>query len=305
MKIALNWLRDYISLDGVELENMLEKLSDSGLEVEGVEKYQNYEGGFEGLFVGEVISCVKHPNADKLKITNVEIGANSKLQIICGADNVRLGQKVVVATVGTKLFPFKKEPFTIRKSKIRGEISEGMLCAEDEIGLSENHRGIIELDNQTKIGMPLSELFENYDDTVFEIGITPNRADAISHYGVARDLKALFHKPICFPKNDEWKPEFKSQIQIDLQDQQGCPRYCGIEIRNVRIEESSKWMQNRLKSIGLSPINNVVDITNYVMHSIGQPLHAFDVDRVSGKKLLFETQKRTNKLRHLMVRIEN
>ncbi|MEC8739632.1 MAG: phenylalanine--tRNA ligase subunit beta [Bacteroidota bacterium] len=296
MKIALNWLRDYISLDGVELENMLEKLSDSGLEVEGVEKYQNYEGGFEGLFVGEVISCVKHPNADKLKITNVEIGANSKLQIICGADNVRLGQKVVVATVGTKLFPFKKEPFTIRKSKIRGEISEGMLCAEDEIGLSENHRGIIELDNQTKIGMPLSELFENYDDTVFEIGITPNRADAISHYGVARDLKALFHKPICFPKNDEWKPEFKSQIQIDLQDQQGCPRYSGIEIRNVRIEESSKWMQNRLKSIGLSPINNVVDITNYVMHSIGQPLHAFDVDRVSGKKIIVRNAKENEQI---------
>lgn len=313
MKIAFNWLQDYIKIDDLNQEEVFEKLSDSGLEVEGVELYQNFKGNLEGLVVGEVRSCYKHPNADKLKITEVNIGKEKNLNIICGAPNVEQNQKVVVAPIGTKLYTFQGEPFTIKKSKIRGEISEGMLCAEDEIGLGKGHNGIMVLPEGIKVGSLLSDLYSPYEDTIIEIGITPNRADAISHFGVARDLKALFNRMICFPQKEAWRPHFNSNIQVEIQNNESCLRYSGIEIRNIHVVESDKWLQNRLKSIGLTPINNIVDITNYVMHSIGQPLHAFDSLQIKNQKIVvrnakenetittLDGQKRKLKNNHLLI----
>ena len=290
MKISNNWLKDYIKTD-LSSEKIGAFLTDIGLEVEGIEKYESVKGSLEGIVVGKVLTCEQHPNADKLKITTVEVGSGKILNIVCGAPNVAAGQTVPVAVVGTKIYDKKGSFFEIAKAKIRGEVSEGMICAEDELGLSDDHGGIMVLDEETyKIGEPFAKYFSLTNDEVYEIGLTPNRTDAMSHYGVARDLQA-------FLSNNGVKSEFEKistaivstegehGFELEVEDSALCPRYIGAIIENVKIAPSPAWLQNRLKAIGLSPINNVVDITNYILHGLGQPLHAFDADKISGKKV--------------------
>ena len=290
MKISNNWLKDYIKTD-LSSEKIGAFLTDIGLEVEGIEKYESVKGSLEGIIVGKVLTCEQHPNADKLKITTVEVGSGKILNIVCGAPNVAAGQTVPVAVVGTKIYDKKGSFFEIAKAKIRGEVSEGMICAEDELGLSDDHGGIMVLDEETyKIGEPFAKYFSLTNDEVYEIGLTPNRTDAMSHYGVARDLQA-------FLSNNGVKSEFEKistaivstegehGFELEVEDSALCPRYIGAIIENVKIAPSPAWLQDRLKAIGLSPINNVVDITNYILHGLGQPLHAFDADKISGKKV--------------------
>lgn len=290
MKISNNWLKDYIKTD-LSSEKIGAFLTDIGLEVEGIEKYESVKGSLEGIVVGKVLTCEQHPNADKLKITTVEVGSGKILNIVCGAPNVAAGQTVPVAVVGTKIYDKKGSFFEIAKAKIRGEVSEGMICAEDELGLSDDHGGIMVLDEETyKIGEPFAKYFSLTNDEVYEIGLTPNRTDAMSHYGVARDLQA-------FLSNNGVKSEFEKistaivstegehGFEFEVEDSALCPRYIGAIIENVKIAPSPAWLQDRLKAIGLSPINNVVDITNYILHGLGQPLHAFDADKISGKKV--------------------
>ena len=290
MKISNNWLKDYIKTD-LSTEKIGAFLTDIGLEVEGIEKYESVKGSLEGIVVGKVLTCEQHPNADKLKITTVEVGSGKILNIVCGAPNVAAGQTVPVAVVGTKIYDKKGSFFEIAKAKIRGEVSEGMICAEDELGLSDDHGGIMVLDEETyKIGEPFAKYFSLTNDEVYEIGLTPNRTDAMSHYGVARDLQA-------FLSNNGVKSEFEKistaivstegehGFELEVEDSALCPRYIGAIIENVKIAPSPAWLQDRLKAIGLSPINNVVDITNYILHGLGQPLHAFDADKISGKKV--------------------
>ena len=290
MKISNNWLKDYIKTD-LSSEKIGAFLTDIGLEVEGIEKYESVKGSLEGIVVGKVLTCEQHPNADKLKITTVEVGSGKILNIVCGAPNVAAGQTVPVAVVGTKIYDKKGSFFEIAKAKIRGEVSEGMICAEDELGLSDDHGGIMVLDEETyKIGEPFAKYFSLTNDEVYEIGLTPNRTDAMSHYGVARDLQA-------FLSNNGVKSEFEKistaivstegehGFELEVEDSALCPRYIGAIIENVKITPSPAWLQDRLKAIGLSPINNVVDITNYILHGLGQPLHAFDADKISGKKV--------------------
>ena len=238
--------------------------------------------------MGEVKTCEQHENADKLKVTKVDVGATELLAIVCGAPNVAAGQKVIVATVGTVLYDEDKE-FKIKKSKIRGEVSEGMICAEDEIGLGESHDGIMVLDNEAVIGTPAVAFFNLTSDTVFEIGLTPNRIDAASHYGVARDLAAYLNltgkHELKLPDVSSFKEGTSNSISIEVADSVLAPRYCGVEIKNVKVKASPDWLQNNLKAIGLKPINNVVDITNFVLHELAQPLHAFDLDKITGKKV--------------------
>ena len=290
MKISNNWLKDYIKTD-LSSEKIGAFLTDIGLEVEGIEKYESVKGSLEGIVVGKVLTCEQHPNADKLKITTVEVGSGKILNIVCGAPNVAAGQNVPVAVVGTKIYDKKGSFFEIAKAKIRGEVSEGMICAEDELGLSDDHGGIMVLDEETyKVGEPFAQYFSLTNDEVYEIGLTPNRTDAMSHYGVARDLQA-------FLSNNGVKSEFEKistaivstegehGFELEVEDSALCPRYIGAIIENVKIAPSPAWLQDRLKAIGLSPINNVVDITNYILHGLGQPLHAFDADKISGKKV--------------------
>ncbi len=290
MKISNNWLKDYIKTD-LSSEKIGAFLTDIGLEVEGIEKYESVKGSLEGIVVGKVLTCEQHPNADKLKITTVEVGSGKILNIVCGAPNVAAGQNVPVAVVGTKIYDKKGSFFEIAKAKIRGEVSEGMICAEDELGLSDDHGGIMVLDEETyKVGEPFAKYFSLTNDEVYEIGLTPNRTDAMSHYGVARDLQA-------FLSNNGVKSEFEKistaivstegehGFELEVEDSALCPRYIGAIIENVKIAPSPAWLQDRLKAIGLSPINNVVDITNYILHGLGQPLHAFDADKISGKKV--------------------
>ena len=290
MKISNNWLKDYIKTD-LSSEKIGAFLTDIGLEVEGIEKYESVKGSLEGIVVGKVLTCEQHPNADKLKITTVEVGSGKILNIVCGAPNVAAGQTVPVAVVGTKIYDKKGSFFEIAKAKIRGEVSEGMICAEDELGLSDDHGGIMVLDEETyKVGEPFAKYFSLTNDEVYEIGLTPNRTDAMSHYGVARDLQA-------FLSNNGVKSEFEKistaivntegehGFELEVEDSALCPRYIGAIIENVKISPSPAWLQDRLKAIGLSPINNVVDITNYILHGLGQPLHAFDADKISGKKV--------------------
>ena len=290
MKISNNWLKDYIKTD-LSSEKIGAFLTDIGLEVEGIEKYESVKGSLEGIVVGKVLTCEQHPNADKLKITTVEVGSGKILNIVCGAPNVAAGQTVPVAVVGTKIYDKKGSFFEIAKAKIRGEVSEGMICAEDELGLSDDHGGIMVLDEETyKVGEPFAKYFSLTNDEVYEIGLTPNRTDAMSHYGVARDLQA-------FLSNNGVKSEFEKistaivstegehGFELEVEDSALCPRYIGAIIENVKIAPSPAWLQDRLKAIGLSPINNVVDITNYILHDLGQPLHAFDADKISGKKV--------------------
>ena len=301
MKISYNWLKQFINLDW-EAEKTGELLTDLGLEVEGIEKFESIPGGLKGVKTGKVLEVTKHPNADKLSITKVDLGEGEPVQIVCGAPNVAEGQIVPVATVGTLLYDKEGNKFPIKKSKIRGELSMGMICAEDELGLGDNHDGIMVLDKKTPVGVEAKELFKIETDEVFEIGLTPNRADAMSHLGVARDLKAgLAFKEIevkfSTPSVSKFNVDVKTHpIHIEIKDTEKCPRYAGLTIKGVKIGPSPEWIQNRLKAIGLNPINNIVDITNYVMHEIGQPLHAFDADKIHGHKIIIKTAEPGDKL---------
>ncbi len=252
-----------------------------------MERFQSVKGGLQGLVVGEVLNKVKHPNADKLVVTKVNVGNGEPLQIVCGAPNVEVGQKVVVATPGTTIHPINGEPFTIKKAKIRGESSSGMICAEDEIGLGNSHEGIMVLASDKKPGAEIKEDYNIYEDWVFEIGLTPNRVDAASHIGVCRDIKAVLgmKSPVNLelPSVSAFKPDNTNHTtNVKIEDPQACKRYCGITLHNIKVAPSPQWMQNRLLSVGLRPINNVVDITNYVLMETGQPLHAFDIDKING-----------------------
>jgi len=294
MKISYNWLKQFLKTDW-SAEDTGELLTDLGLEIEGIDTYQSVKGGLEGIVVGEVLTCKQHPNADRLKITTVNIGAGEPLQIVCGAPNVAAGQKVPVATIGTTLYSETGEAWKIKKGKIRGEESHGMICAEDELGLGKSHDGIMVLDDRLKAGALVADIFDIEDDQVFEIGLTPNRADAMSHYGVARDLKAgLLQKDIntelITPSLSSFHVDSRTlKIDIEVEDYDLAPRYCGLTITGIKVEESPAWIQHRLKAIGLSPINNIVDITNYVLHELGQPLHAFDAAKISGNKVIVKT----------------
>ncbi len=290
MKISNNWLKDYIKTD-LKTEKVAEFLTDIGLEVEGVEKFESIKGSLEGIVVGEVLTCEKHPNADKLKKTTVDVGNGKVLDIVCGAPNVDAGQTVPVAVVGTKIYAKDGSFFEIKKAKIRGEVSEGMICAEDELGLSDDHGGIMVLDEEKfEVGTAFANYFDLAQDEVLEIGLTPNRTDAMSHYGVARDLNAFlissqmkseFEKVKSVSLNIEGSNDFQLEVESD----ELCPRYIGAVIENVSVAESPEWLKNRLKAIGLGPINNIVDITNYILHGYGQPLHAFDAKKIAGNKV--------------------
>ncbi|TGE14350.1 phenylalanine--tRNA ligase subunit beta [Hymenobacter elongatus] len=287
MKISLDWLRTLIPTDKPALE-IGQLLTGSGLEVEGIEELESIPGGLRGLVLGTVLTCEKHPDADKLSLTTVDVGDGTARQIVCGAANVRTGLKVVVALEGALLYPAQGEPFKIKKSKIRGAASEGMICAEDEIGLGTSHDGIMELDTDLPNGTPAADYFGLGSDSVFEIGLTPNRADAASHYGVARELRALLRQPCQLPDTSAFHaPATAAQnIAVEIQDADASPRYAGLLLENVHVGPSPDWLQRRLRSIGLSPINNVVDVTNFVLHELGQPLHAFDADQITGGKII-------------------
>jgi phenylalanyl-tRNA synthetase beta chain len=290
MKISLNWLKDYIEIDKTP-EEIAHILTMTGLEVEGIETMEGVRGGLRGVVIGEVVECKKHPNADKLSLTKVDIGESENIPVVCGAPNVAVGQKVAVAKVGSTLFPYgSEEGFKINKTKIRGEVSEGMICAEDELGLGSDHDGILVLDTDLPNGADAREYFDIQHDVVFEIGLTPNRADGTSHIGVARDLKAVLRKEVIWPDIKEFKVDnHQSKIQVTVEDVVGCPRYSGVSISNVKIMESPDWLKIKLLSIGQIPINNVVDITNFILHELGQPLHAFDADKIKGDKVTVGT----------------
>ena len=278
MKISYNWLKQYLEFDKTP-EELSALLTNCGLEVEGLEKWQSVKGGLEGIVIGEVKSCAKHPNADKLSVTKVDIGSGALLPIVCGAPNVSAGQKVLVAPVGTKLY-LGDESFEIKKTKLRGELSEGMICAEDELGLGLSHEGIMVLDPEVKTGTLAKDYFEIEEDFVFEIGLTPNRSDAVSHLGVARDIKAILDnldfinnqsisRILKIPSVDNFRSDDQSlDIEVVLEDAKACPRYTGVTISNIQVKESPVWLKHRLEAIGLRPINNIVDITNYVLHEI-------------------------------------
>lgn len=292
MKISYNWLKRYIDID-MGVEELSELLTNSGLEVEGLEQFQSVKGGMEGIFIGEVISCAKHPNADKLSITTVNIGTDNLLPIVCGAPNVAAGQKVVVATIGTILYS-EEDSFEIKKAKIRGEVSEGMICADDEIGLGTSHDGIMVLDEKAIPGTPAKTYFEITEDHVFEIGLTPNRTDATAHIGTARDIMAVLNsregkvvKNLKIPDVEAFSaPDIKAEIPVIVEDPEACPRFSGISISDVKVQESPAWMQDLLNAIGIRPINNIVDITNFVLMETGQPLHAYDTEAIKGKKVI-------------------
>jgi phenylalanyl-tRNA synthetase beta chain len=294
MKISYNWLKQFLKIDW-EAEKIAELLTDLGLEVEGIEVYQSVKGGLAGVVIGKIVTCEKHPNADRLKLTTVDVGSGKRLKIVCGAPNVAKGQTVPVATIGTTLYNQEGEPWTIKKGKIRGEESHGMICAEDELGLGSSHEGIMILDDSIEAGTLASSVFEVENDIVFEIGLTPNRSDAMSHYGVARDLRAgLIQKEkvleLITPSVSAFHVDSRLlKIDVEVQDKHKAPRYCGLTISGLKVEESPKWLQNRLRAIGLKPINNIVDITNYVLHELGQPLHAFDAARIKGSKIIVKT----------------
>lgn len=294
MKISYNWIKQFLKIDWTP-EQTSELLTDLGLEVEGLDTYQSVKGGLEGVVVGEVLTCEQHSNADKLKVTTVNIGADEPLQIVCGAPNVAAGQKVPVATIGTTLYTEAGEAWTIKKGKIRGEESFGMICAEDELGLGKSHDGIMVLPEHTVVGTLAVDIFDIENDHVFEIGLTPNRADAMSHFGTARDLKAgLEHKDVKLelitPSVSKFHVENRTlKIDVDVADKELAPRYCGVTISGVSVSESPEWIQHRLKAIGLSPINNIVDVTNYVLHELGQPLHAFDANYIKDNKIEVKT----------------
>ena len=295
MRISYNWLKQFIKIDW-NSEDTAALLTDLGLEVERVEKFESLKGGLEGIVVGHILTCEQHPDADRLKITTVDLGdGNPPVQIVCGAPNVAAGQKVPVATIGTKLYDKEGNAFEIKKGKIRGQESHGMICAEDELGLGESHDGILILDDKLKPGTLGKTVFNIETDEVFEIGLTPNRADAMSHFGVARDLKAgLVQKEksleLITPSVSNFKVDKRTlKIDVSVENEKLAPRYCGVTISDLTIKPSPAWLQNRLKAIGLTPKNNVVDVTNYVLHELGQPLHAFDANKIKGNKVIVKT----------------
>ena len=294
MKISYNWLKQFLQVDWEENKTS-ELLTYLGLEVEEIETKESIKGSLEGILVGEVLICVQHPNADRLKITTVDLGTADPVQIVCGAPNVAAGQKVPVATIGTTLYDDKGVGFKIKKGKIRGEESHGMICAEDELGLGNSHDGILILDKKLKAGTQAAEVFNIETDQVFEIGLTPNRADAMSHYGVARDFRAGLiqhgiNLELITPSVSDFHVEQRRlRIDVEVENKDLAPRYCGISIVDVEVKDSPEWIQNRLKSIGITPKNNIVDITNYVLHELGQPLHAFDASKIKGNKVIVKT----------------
>lgn len=294
MNISYNWLKDYLDFD-LQPEEVAAALTSIGLETGGVEEVQTIKGGLEGLVIGEVLTCEMHPNSDHLHITTVNVGGEAPLQIVCGASNVAAGQKVVVAVNGTKLYS-GDECFTIKKSKIRGVESNGMICAEDEIGLGTDHAGIIELPTDAIVGTLAKDYYNVKSDYVLEVDITPNRVDATSHFGVARDLSAYLKqagKPteLKRPSVDAFRIEDETPaVIVTVENTEACPRYSGVTIKGVTVKESPEWLKNRLTSIGLRPINNIVDITNYILHEMGQPLHSFDAGKVKGNKVIVKTQ---------------
>ncbi len=295
MKVSLNWLKNYVDIP-LTPDEVSALLTSLGLEVEGMEKTESIPGGLEGLVVGLVAECRKHPNADKLSLTKVDVGAGELLSVVCGAPNVAKGQKVIVATVGATLYPVEGEPFVIKKSKIRGEDSEGMICAEDEIGIGHSHAGIMVLPEDTPVGLPARDYFRLETDYVYEIGLTPNRSDATNHLGVARDVAAALR--INYGHSGELRLPDVSGFHVDNRDlalnvkvenPEACPRYCGVSIKGVTIKESPDWLKQRLQAVGVRPINNIVDATNFVLHELGQPLHAFDLDEINGRSVVVKT----------------
>ena len=294
MTISYNWIKQFLRLDW-PADQTAELLTDLGLEVEGVEPYSSVLGDLDGIVVGKVLSCIPHPNADRLKCTTVDIGLESPSAIVCGAPNVAVGQYVAIATVGTTLYTPDGTQWSIKRSKIRGEASEGMICAEDELGLGDNHDGIMVLDGNPTPGTPLSQLIPVTKDELFEIGLTPNRADAMSHWGVARDLKAgLLQKGVALelitPSTSSFHVDKRSlKIEVEVQDQLRAPRYAGVTISEIKVGPSPDWLKHRLTAIGVKPINNVVDVTNYILHELGQPLHAFDAAKITGNKVVVKT----------------
>ncbi|HTL08816.1 MAG TPA: phenylalanine--tRNA ligase subunit beta [Chitinophagaceae bacterium] len=292
MTISYNWLSEYLPLV-IEPERLSKILTSLGLEVESLEPYEELKGGLKGLLVGEVVACSQHPNADKLKITRVNLGTDQVVQIVCGAPNVAVGQKVVVAPVGSTIYPKNADPVTMKLARIRGEESYGMICAEDEIGLSDNHAGILVLPANIKAGTPAATYFQPYTDWIYEIGLTPNRMDAMSHLGVARDVCAyLTHHDkkdsrVKTPSSNSFRPDNNQlPITVSIENSNACQRYSGVSISGVTVKESPAWLQHKLRAIGLRPINNIVDITNFVLHETGQPLHAFDADAITGHKVI-------------------
>ncbi|HEX2976508.1 MAG TPA: phenylalanine--tRNA ligase subunit beta [Bacteroidales bacterium] len=291
MKISYNWLKDYLKID-LEPTKVAEILTAIGLEIEGTEEWESVKGGLKGIVIGEVLTCKKHPDADKLSVTTVNVGQPEPLHIVCGAPNVAAGQKVPVALVGTVVFK-GDERLELKRSKIRGELSEGMICAEDELGLGTDHQGIMILDKDAIPGTPAADYFKIEKDFIFEIGLTPNRIDSGSHFGVARDLSAYLSingglmQKATIPSVADFRPDnYDNKYEVIIENTTDCPRYTGITISGVTIKESPEWLKNRLRAIGQNPINNVVDITNYVLHEIGQPLHSFDADKIKGKKVI-------------------
>jgi phenylalanyl-tRNA synthetase beta chain len=294
MTISYKWLSEYLPVT-IEPERLSKILTSIGLEVEKMESFEEIKGGLKGLFIGEVLQAEQHPNADKLKLTKVNVGNGEPLQIVCGAPNVAAGQKVIVATVGTTIYPASGDPLTMKVAKIRGVESYGMICAEDEIGLGTSHAGIMVLPGDVKVGQRADEYFNPYSDVIYEIGLTPNRMDAMSHWGVARDVCAyLTHhdkkelRPVI-PSNNFKVDKVSLPISVSIENKKACKRYSGVCIANVKVQESPKWLQERLKSIGLRPINNIVDITNYIQQETGQPLHAFDYDQIKDHTVVVKT----------------
>ena len=300
MNTSLNWLKNYVNLD-LPTDEISDILTTIGLEVEGLEEVEHIQGGLKGVVIGEVMTCIKHPDADKLKVTTVNIGGEENLQIVCGAPNVDAGQKVLIATIGTMLYN-AEEPWKIKKGKIRGQVSEGMICAEDELGLGESHDGILVLPNDVKVGTLASDYFDIKSDFVFDIGLTPNRSDATCHLGVAEDVCAYlkinhnYKEEVKRPDLSQFNVEHSSYtIDVEIEDKDACPRYTGVTLTNVKVGPSPEWMQTYLKAIGVRPINNIVDITNFVLHEMGQPLHAFDADKISGKKVIVKKAEENEK----------
>lgn len=293
MNISYNWLKEYVNFD-LTPDEVAEALTSIGLETGGVEEVQTIKGGLEGIVIGEVLTCEPHPNSDHMHVTTVNLGQGEPVQIVCGAANVAAGQKVVVATLGTKLYD-GEECFTIKKSKLRGIESMGMICAEDEIGIGNSHEGIIVLPADAVPGTPAKDYFNIKSEYVLEVDITPNRADACSHYGVARDLYAYLiqngkQATLKRPSVEAFKVDnHDMDIAIEVENTEACPRYAGVSIKGVTVKESPEWLQNKLRLIGVRPINNIVDITNHILHAYGQPLHCFDADKIKGGKIVVKT----------------
>ena len=299
MKISNNWLQDYLKTD-LSIDETSDLLTDIGLEVEGIENHESIKGGLIGIVIGKILTVEKHPDADRLNLTTVDIGEGDPLHIVCGAPNVAVNLKVPVATVGTWIH-IGDDSFKIKRSKIRGQVSDGMICGPDEIGLGAKTDGIMELPDDAPIGQAGSKYFDIKTDTVFEIGLTPNRTDAMSHIGVARDLKAALNSKdhnlkMCLPSVKDFSIDSNSlEIKVDVQTPELCPRYSGLTISNITVKDSPEWLKNRLLSIGINPINNIVDITNYVLHETGQPLHAFDANKIDGNTIIVKTAKSKSK----------